>query len=90
MTLGTNTLEKYENAAEVTNISPFGFWLLAGGKEYFVSYKDYPVFENASIRQIAEVVEDAESNLHWPSLDADIELEALENPEAYPLTYRED
>ena len=87
MTLGTNTLRKYEQDAEVTNISPFGFWLLAGGKEYFVSYKDYPVFENAAIRHIAEVVEDAEGNLHWPALDADIELEALENPEEYPLTY---
>ena len=85
--LGTNTLRKYEQSAEVTNISPFGFWLLANEKEYFVSYKDYPVFESAAIRQIAEVVQDAEGNLHWPGLDADIELEALENPEAYPLTY---
>ena len=34
--LGTNTLEKIDTAAEVTNISPFGFWLLAGGKEFFV------------------------------------------------------
>ena len=73
----------------MTNISPFGFWLLANGKEYFVSYKDYPVFENAAIRQIAEVEEDSEGNLHWPTLDADIELAALEDPEAYPLTYQE-
>ncbi|MBR5966244.1 MAG: DUF2442 domain-containing protein [Treponema sp.] len=89
MTLGTNTLRKCEQGAEVTNISPFGFWLLANEKEYFVNYKDYPVFENAAIKQIAEVESDAEGNLHWPSLDADIELEALENPEAYPLTYQE-
>lgn len=88
MELGTNILEKTECAAEVTNISPFGFWLLAGGKEYFVNYKDYSVFENASIKDIANVVEDAEGNLHWPSLDADIELNALENPQDYPLSYK--
>jgi len=87
LTLGTNILEKTE-CAEVTNISPFGFWLLAGGKEYFVNYKDYTVFENASIKDIANVVEDAEGNLHWPSLDADIELNALENPQDYPLSYK--
>lgn len=86
--LGTNTLEKIDTAAEVTNISPFGFWLLAGGKEYFVNYKDYAVFESASIKDIANVVEDAEGNLHWPALDADIELQALENPQDYPLSYK--
>ncbi len=85
---GTNTLEKINYLPEVTNISPFGFWLLAGGKEYFVSYKDYSVFENASIKDIANVVEDTEGNLHWPELDADIELAALENPQDYPLSYK--
>lgn len=27
-------------------------------------------------------------NLHWEDLDADIELDSLENPEDYPLVYR--
>ena len=73
---------------EVTNISPFGIWILTNDKEYFISYKDYPVFETATIKQIANVTTDFSGNLHWEELDADIELDSLENPENYPLIYR--
>lgn len=83
MTVGTNTLEKTKQQTEVTNISPFGLWLLSNGKEYFIDYNDYPIFKNASIRQIADVESDFSGNLHWKELDADIELEALENPEKF-------
>lgn len=85
--LGTPTLEKTDiyNFAEVTNISPFGFWILTNGQEFFVDYKDYPVFENASILDIASVETDIQGNLHWQNLDADIELAALQNPEDFPL-----
>ncbi|MCK9170963.1 MAG: DUF2442 domain-containing protein [Treponema sp.] len=84
----SNTLVHEKTAVEITNISPFGFWLLAGGKEYFIDYNDYPVFKNASIRQIAEITADIEGNLHWTSLDADVELDALDTPEVYPLEYK--
>lgn len=74
--------------AVVTNISPFGIWLIApDGNEYFVSYKDYPVFENSDIKDIADVQTDLAGNLHWPALDADIELESLQHPEKFPLSY---
>ena len=86
MQAGTNTLVRTD--AEVTNISPFGFWLLADDREYFVDYRDYPVFRDASILDIASVETDFAGNLHWPSLDVDIELEALQNPEKYPLADR--
>lgn len=86
MNPGMNTLLKTKT--EVTNISPFGIWILANDKEYFISYKDYPIFENASIKQIADVESDLQGNLHWKELDADIELEALENPENFPLIYK--
>ncbi|WP_296333892.1 DUF2442 domain-containing protein [uncultured Treponema sp.] len=86
MQTGTSTL--VATKTEVTNISPFGIWILANDKEYFISYKDYPVFENASIKQIAAVTTDFSGNLHWEELDADIELDSLENPENYPLVYR--
>lgn len=75
-------------AAEVTNISPFGFWILTGDKEYFVSFDEYPGFERASILDIASVQADISGNLHWPDLDEDIELEALDHPENYPLQYK--
>lgn len=74
--------------AIVTNISPFRIWLIASdGNEYFVSYKDYPIFENSDIKDIADVQTDFEGNLHWSALDADIELESLKHPEKFPLSY---
>ena len=86
MQIGTSTL--VATKTEVTNISPFGIWILTNDKEYFISYKDYPVFKTATIKQIAEVSTDFSGNLHWEELDADIEFESLENPENYPLIYR--
>lgn len=87
MTSGTGISCK-PRVAEVTNISPFGIWLLASdGNEYFVSYRDYPVFEAAAIKDIADVRTDFLGNLHWPALDADIELEALRRPQHFPLQY---
>ena len=50
MQTGTSTL--VATKTEVTNISPFGIWILTNDKEYFISCKDYPVFEKASIKQI--------------------------------------
>ena len=88
MTTGTSTLAAVKTKTEVTNISPYGIWILTNNKEYFISYKDYPVFETVSIKQIADVTTDFSGNLHWDELDADIELESLENPENYPLMYR--
>ena len=88
MQTGTNTSAATKSKTEVTNISPFGIWILTNDKEYFISYKDYPVFETASIKQIADVTTDFTGNLHWDELDADIELDSLESPENYPLVYR--
>ena len=86
MPKGTSTL--VATKTEVTNISPFGIWILTNDKELFISYKDYPVFETATVKQIADVTTDFAGNLHWEELDADIELESLENPDNYPLIYR--
>ena len=75
------------NNAEVTNISPFGIWVLVNGEEYFIDYKEYPFFSEAPIKVIAALKSDSEGNLHWPDLDVDIEAEALKNPEKYTLLY---
>ena len=69
-------------------ISAHGFWLLIQDKEYFVPFKDHPVFKGATIEQIFTVQQIAPNQLHWSLLDADIELEALEHPDQFPLTYR--
>ena len=84
MQIGTSTL--IATKTEVTNISPFRIWILTNDKKYFISYKGYPVFETASIKQTANVSTEFSGNLHWVELDADIE--SLENPESYHLIYK--
>jgi len=80
---GTNT-----STSEVTNIEPLGFWVLMDDREYFVPFSDYPVFKSASIQQIFNLQQLSPTQLHWPDLEADIEIEALEQPEHYPLVFK--
>ncbi len=75
--------------SEVTNIEPLGFWILVDDKEYFIPFEDYPIFKSASIQQIFQVQRLSPTQLHWPDLDADIEIQSLEQPEHYPLVWRE-
>ena len=75
--------------SEVTNISAAGFWLLVEDQEYFVPFDDYPVFREATVAQIYAMERVGPTQFHWPELDADIELEALEHPERFPLVFRE-
>ena len=69
----------------VENIAPFGIWLLAKEKEYFLSYKDYPWFKNQTIKSIQNVKLLHGFHLYWPDLDIDLEIDNLENPGKYPL-----
>ncbi len=73
--------------AEITNISPFGFWVLLDDEEFFIDFKQYPSFFNAKISEINDFTIDAMGNFHWGSLDVDIEKDAIEHPEKYPLVY---
>ena len=72
----------------MTNIGATGFWLLVDDKEYFVPFDDYPVFWEATVAQIYAVQRLGPAQFHWPVLDADIELEALEYRERFPLVFR--
>jgi len=65
-----------------------GFYLLVDDREYFMPFADYPVFQTATVAQIYAVRRIGPTQFHWPELDADIELDALERPEAYPLKFR--
>ena len=76
---------KSTSAAEVLNISPNGFWLLSSGTEYFLPFKKFPWFKNASVEEIFEVTSPHPGHLHWASLDVDLEEESLNNLEQYPL-----
>ena len=72
---------------EVLNISLHGFWLYVKGKEYFLSYQEYPWFRDARVSEILNVNLLHQSHLYWPRLDIDLELISLENLEQYPLVY---
>jgi hypothetical protein len=41
--------------AEVTNVSPHGFWLFIGERELFVPFTQFPWFREASVREITNV-----------------------------------
>ena len=68
--------------------SPFGMWLLVYNTEYFLSYKDYPWFREAKISDIYDVEMLHKDHIYWPTLDVDLDLDSLVNPEKYPLVYR--
>ena len=76
--------------SEVTNIGPHGFWLLVDDREYFVPFRDYPVFRSATVSQSCAMQRISPDQFYWPDLDADVELAALERPESYRLVYKND
>jgi hypothetical protein len=73
--------------SEVTNIEKQGFWLWSAGREYFVAFAEYPAFQDATIAQIHDVQTLSPGQLYWPALDVDLEVEALEYPERFPLAF---
>ena len=79
-TLGENT-----SNAEITNVSPFGLWMLVGSEELYLSYKDFPWFKNATIAQVTHVERPSSGHLYWPELDIDLAVDSIRNPEAFPL-----
>ena len=71
--------------AEVTNVSPHGFWVFVGDRELFVPFKDFPWFREATIREITNVELPSPHHLYWPDLDIDLAVESIQHPEKYPL-----
>ena len=65
-----------------------GFWLLADDREYFVPFADYPAFREATVAQIVNVEQPGPGQLYWADLDIDIELAGLDEPERFPLQFR--
>ncbi len=82
-THGTST-----SNVEVLNISPHGIWLWVKGKEFFLSYEDFPWFKNASLASIYRVKLIHGRSLRWEALDVDLALDSLEHADRYPLKFR--
>jgi Protein of unknown function (DUF2442) len=73
---------------EVTNISPYGFWLLIGEEELFLPYTEFPWFKEAPVSKICNVELHHQEHLYWPLLDIDLSIESIRNPDAFPLVSR--
>lgn len=71
------------------NISSNGVWLLYNDHEYFLDYKNYPWFLKATVADIYKIETPQVDHLYWPTLDIDLSINALKNPEKYPLIYKE-
>ncbi len=81
---GTSTL-----AAEVTNISKNGFWLLLDQEELLVPFNEFPWFKKATVEQICTVEWPSPEHLYWPQLDIDLSVASVRTPAAFPLVSRE-
>ncbi len=68
---------------EVTNITKHGLWLLARDRELFISFKDFPQFQDAAVSKIMKVEQLNPKVLHWPDLGIDL---AVESVRCFPLT----
>ena len=73
------------SAAEVTNISKHGLWLLLGDEELFMPFEHFPWFKKATVEQIVEVEWPSPDHLYWPLLDIDLSVASIRDPSAFPL-----
>jgi hypothetical protein len=82
---GTNTLN-----CEVTEIHKTGFWVFLKGEEYFIPFKKFPMFQHKEVEDLFDVQYFEPDHLYWKTLDIDIELDSIKNPEGYPLIFYRD
>ncbi len=73
------------SAAEVTNVSRHGFWLLLGSEEQLVPFAQFPWFKAAAIEQLTDLQWPTVDHLYWPQLDVDLSVASIRNPAAFPL-----
>lgn len=78
-------LGKPISAAEVTNVSVHGFWILIENQEHFLSFEKFPWFRDAAIAELVNVELLSAKHLYWPDLDIDLAVESIEFPERFPL-----
>ena len=72
---------------EVTNISRHGFWLFLGGRELFVSFREFPWFAEAPVAKVTNVRWPSPNHLYWPELDVDLSVDSVERPNDFPIVF---
>ena len=85
-----NSRTRGENisAVEVTNVSGHGVWILAGDRELFMSYDDFPWFKDVPVNKIFNVEEPTPGHFYWPDLDVDLTIDIIDHPERYPVKWQ--
>ena len=78
--IGTGTSD-----VEILNVSPHGFWLMVGEREFLLDFDRFPWFRRATLDQLFHVELLHQEHLYWPDLDLDLDLDRIEHPEKYPL-----
>ena len=73
------------SVSEVTHVSKHGFWLLLDTEELLVPFDLFPRFERATIEQSSDVQRPTPDHLHWSQLDADLSVQSIRDPSAFPL-----
>lgn len=73
------------SVAEVTHVSQHGFWVLLNAEELLVPFEHFPWFKKATIEQLTDVEWPSVNHLYWPQLDADLSVESIRDPLAFPL-----
>ncbi|MBP5637994.1 MAG: DUF2442 domain-containing protein [Victivallales bacterium] len=62
---------------------PNGIAVVVNGKEYFLRFSDFPWFEYCSTVELRDVTSDR-WGVYWNSVDIDLSIESIENPERFP------
>ena len=60
-----------------------GIAVVVNGKEYFLRFTDFPWFEYCNVAELRDVTSDR-WGVYWKSLDIDLSIESIENPERFP------
>jgi hypothetical protein len=81
-------LGKSTSAAEVSQISEHGVWVLVEEHEHFIPFEQFPCFREASVAAVLNVEPAGAGHLYWPDLDVDLAVESIEHPERFPLVSR--
>ena len=77
-----STQGKDVSKIEVLNISKHGIWLATRDHELFISFKEFPWFQDATVRKLMNVEQRTPTCLHWPDLAIDL---AVESVRCFPL-----
>ncbi|BBO19698.1 MAG: DUF2442 domain-containing protein [Burkholderiales bacterium] len=86
--MSSTTLGGITSAAEVTNISGHGLWVLVDDEELFIPFAEFPWFREAPVGKLLHVERPQPHHLYWPELDIDLHVDSVRHPERFPLMSR--